>query len=192
MMSGGVLLVLHLAHTPGIMRKRTRWFDLLAMVPMACFLVESVSVRVQGGLFITPLVFLAGQYAFLWGVQRGAYFQVLPEARDLLLEWMDNGILVLDREGRVIDANPAATILCSKPASEMLGLQFLDLFPHMSDLLQRSTNQDTVNTEIMFPADKTSQWLDFRITPLYKNTQDFSGYMLEMQDVTRRRLARMR
>jgi len=66
---------------------------------------------------------------------------------------------------------------------------FSDLFPQISGLVDRSPNQDTVRTEFMIPASEASQWLDIRITPLYKNTYDFSGFMLEMQDVTRRRLA---
>ena len=189
LMIGGILLVLHLAHTPGIMRERTRWIDMVAMAPMAFYLVEVAGIQVRNSLFLTPLVFLAGQYAFLWTVRRGSYFQVLPEARDLLLEWMDNGILVLDRAGRIIDANQAAVSLWNMPASKLLGNPLSDLFPQMSGFVDRPANQDTVHTEIMFPANETTRWLDVRITPLYKNTSDFSGYMLEMHNVTRRRLA---
>jgi PAS domain S-box-containing protein len=122
-------------------------------------------------------------------MRRGAYFQVLPEARDLLIEWMDNGILVLDRDGMIIDANPAAASLCHKPASELIGQSFPKLCPQMSTVLDQSPKQETIQTEIMYSLGEKTQWLDVRITPLYKNTQDFSGYMLEMQDVSRRQLA---
>jgi diguanylate cyclase (GGDEF)-like protein/PAS domain S-box-containing protein len=162
---------------------------MIALVPMVFYLVEITGVKVQSGLYLTPLVFLAGMHAFLWSVRRGAYFQVLPEARDLLIEWMDNGILVLDRDGLVIDANFAAASLCNKPASELLGQALPNLFPQLSGVLDYSPLQDTIRTENTIFLKGKTQWLDFRITPLYKNTQDFSGYMLEMQDVTRRRQA---
>ena len=43
-----------------------------------------------------------------WGMMRLRLFELLPVARDLLIENMSDGLLVLDENGALIELNPAA------------------------------------------------------------------------------------
>lgn len=186
LLTGVVLLVVHLAHTPGSLRKTTRRIALSSLAPMVIFLLESIAVRAQGGLYLTPLSFLAGEFAFLWSLHRGAHFQILPLARDLLLERMDLGVLVLNPQRQVIDANPTAAALCNRPAHELLRQPFERLFPALAQGIDWDDHLKTQHSETRLAAGDRSRWLDVRLTPLFNQQQIFSGYMVEMQDVTRR------
>lgn len=185
---GGFLLILHLARTPGILRRRTRRVNLGALVPMLVFVLETAGVRSQSGLAITPLAFLAGGYAFLWGLQRGAHFQILPLARDLLLERMELGVVVLNADGVIIDANPAAAALCGRMVAQLLGLRLAEMFPPLKSVLEAAPAQNTLRTEFQLQLGEQPRCLDIRLTPLYTDRR-FSGYMVELHDITRRRLA---
>jgi diguanylate cyclase (GGDEF)-like protein/PAS domain S-box-containing protein len=196
LLTGVILLVLHLAHTPGSMRKSTRQIAILSLVPMVIFLLESLTVQAQGGLYLTPLAFLAGEYAFLWSLKRGAYFQILPVARDLLLEKMDIGVIVLNPQGQIIDANPPAAALIGKPVQQLLHQSFESLFPTLAEKMDWTNLRQTIQVEVCLSppggqtaVDASPCWLEVRFTPLLNHQQNFSGVMVEMQDVTRRRTA---
>jgi diguanylate cyclase (GGDEF)-like protein/PAS domain S-box-containing protein len=189
MLTGVIWLVLHLAHTPGVMRKSTRRIAIGILAPMLVFLLESTVFRAQQGLRFTPLAFLAGEYAFLWSLRRGANFQILPVARDLLLEKMDHGVMVLDPQALVIDANPVAAALCGKPLQALLRQPFRRLFPDLAADMDWTNRGDTTHLERQQALAGELVWLDVRLTPLYNQDQAFSGFMVEMQDVTRRRIA---
>jgi diguanylate cyclase (GGDEF)-like protein/PAS domain S-box-containing protein len=195
-LAGVILLVLHLAHTPGSMRKSTRRIAILSLAPMLIFLLESAAVRAQGGLYLTPLAFLASEYAFLWSLKRGTHFQILPVARDFLLEKMDLAVLILNPQGQVIDANPPAAELCGRPVQELLRQPFERLFPAPAASMDWQNRGETTHLETCLeaPAERQAageppRWLDVRLTPLFNDQQVFSGYMVEMRDVTRRRTA---
>jgi diguanylate cyclase (GGDEF)-like protein/PAS domain S-box-containing protein len=189
LLTGVIWLVLHLAHTPGVMRKSTRLIALGILVPMLVFLFESTVFRAQQGLRITPLAFLAGLYAFLWSLRQGAHFQILPVPRDLLLEKMDHGVMVLNPQALVIDANPVAAAMCSKPLQAILHQPFKRLFPELAAHMDWANRGDTTHLERQQALAGAQVWLDVRLTPLYNQDHVFSGFMVELQDVSRRRIA---
>ena len=60
------------------------------------------------GLDPTPLAFTVSGVCFAWGLFRYRLFGLVPVARDMVIDSMDDGVLVLDSQRRLIDLNPAA------------------------------------------------------------------------------------
>jgi diguanylate cyclase (GGDEF)-like protein len=60
------------------------------------------------GFNILPMSFLLTGLIYFASLFRFRLFDLLPIARDRLIECMGEGVIVLDDEGRVIDLNPAA------------------------------------------------------------------------------------
>ncbi len=68
------------------------------------------------GLDIAPLAFFGTGSLWLYAILRGSLLDILPKARALLVEQMPDGVIVVDGDYRVVDANPAALTMLNKPA----------------------------------------------------------------------------
>lgn len=72
-------------------------------------------------LDLTPLGFGATVGALLYAIRRYHLLDILPVARDAVLEAMDDGVLVVDSRRRIVDTNPAAAALLGLSVSEIFG-----------------------------------------------------------------------
>jgi PAS domain-containing protein len=57
-------------------------------------------------LDLTPFAFTLTGLAATWGLFRFQFMDVVPIARDAVIEGMHDGLLVLDRQNRIVDINP--------------------------------------------------------------------------------------
>jgi diguanylate cyclase (GGDEF)-like protein len=80
----------------------------------------------------TPAGFAVGVGALAWALWRHGLFELLPVARGIALESLRDGILVLDDQRRVVDANPAARQLLA--GAEVLGAPLARLLPEAADV----------------------------------------------------------
>jgi len=92
---------------------RGQWTAFLVMmtIPWAANMAYlGLGLRLMGG-DPTPLSFAAAVLGFAWLIRNDSLFKVVPLARRLLFTEMPDPVLVLDPQGRVMDANAAAVAL---------------------------------------------------------------------------------
>lgn len=114
----GLMLIL-LARREGGVLARTQ------MTPLSLGLVAPLLTNVALITGIAPRTFdpmplglAISALALWWGAFRGRLFDLIPLARRAVVDGMQDGILILDAERRVLDANaPAARLLGGPPAS---------------------------------------------------------------------------
>ena len=77
------------------------------------------------GLDWTPFAFTLSGLALGWNLFRlhwlDLFVGLIPVARDAIIEGMPDGVLVLDRDQRIVDLNPAAQQLIGRPAADVIG-----------------------------------------------------------------------
>ena len=57
-----------------------------------------------------------------WGLFHFQLLDIVPVARDAVIESMSDAVLVLDAHSRIVDMNPAAQhMILRRPASEVIG-----------------------------------------------------------------------
>jgi len=110
----------------------------------------------------------------VWVVLREGLLDLLPRAREALLDKMTDGVLVLDREGRVIIANQAArTLKLDGPwLAGALGLSSLGDAP------------EQWRAEAQVGSEPARQWLDVRIDPIRDRWGALAGRLVVARDVT--------
>jgi PAS domain-containing protein len=111
----------------------------------------------------------------VWVVLREGLLDLLPRAREALLDKMTDGVLVLDREGRVIIANEAARGALPLDGSNLaraLGLDSLSAVP------------EQWRTEAQVGSESTRRWLDVRIDPIRDRWGALAGRLVVARDVT--------
>src|SRR6185369_7731876 len=85
--------------------------------------------------FITPIMFNVSAPIFFWAIFRYRLFEVLPIARDRAFEHMDDAIVIVDPEHRIVDANPNAARLSGKTNEGLLEKPLFAAFAPFEDSL---------------------------------------------------------
>lgn len=96
-------------------------------IPFIGGILYSFNINPFPGFDFSPLTFSLTSLALFWAINRHQLFNIVPIARQVLLETLTDGVLVLDMFDRIIDINPAAQYLFSitdsvigKKANEVL------------------------------------------------------------------------
>ena len=70
---------------------------------------------------ITPLTFAISNMIVAWALYRYGLFDLVPIAYGTLVEYMQDGVLVLDSAYRIMEMNPAARRVLGLPFAQVLG-----------------------------------------------------------------------
>lgn len=111
----------------------------------------------------------------VWVVLREGLLDLLPQAREALIERMTDGVLVLDREGRVMFANDAAQTRLGLDADVLagaLGVASLHEVP------------EHWHGEAQVEHGSLRRWLDVRIGPVRDRWGVLAGRLIVARDVT--------
>lgn len=84
------------------------FLSLSVTIPASGALLIFSGPNVLGERDILPFLFALGSVIATFGLMRARVFEIAPLARDLLIESQTDAIVVLDRAGQILDANPTA------------------------------------------------------------------------------------
>ncbi len=92
-----------------------------SVMPLAANLLDTLVPSSTPADDLTPAVFGLAALVLAWGLFRLRIFDVIPAARHALVENMQDGVLVLDHSGQVVDLNKSAQRLIGRPTSQIVG-----------------------------------------------------------------------
>lgn len=110
----------------------------------------------------------------VWVVLREGLLDLLPRAREALLDTMADGVLVLDYEGRAMIANDTARLLSLNESELARALDLSSLRDAPAEL----------RTEVQLDSAGTRRWLDVRIDPIRDRWGALAGRLVVARDVT--------
>jgi signal transduction histidine kinase len=139
----------------------------------------------------TAFSFLLMDGIFYWLITRRRLFELLPVARDALLDAVPDPVLVLDSDGTVVEANPAAQALAGDHA--VIGRRLADL-PGLSALsAMAATMTAAAPGALMLDCGGAPRSFEVTWVPLTAGGGGREvGCLLMLRDVTHRRRAEMR
>ena len=105
---GTLILVRGLRRFPPPYRRQTVLMITGALVPWVSNLLYLSRALPTTGLDLTPIGFTVSGACFTWGLYRYRLFGLVPVARDMVIDSMEDGVLVLDSQRRIVDINTAA------------------------------------------------------------------------------------
>lgn len=142
------------------------------------------------GFNILPMSFLLTGLIYFASLFRFRLFDLLPIARDMLIECMGEGVIVLDDEGRVIDLNPAAqryvegslekTDATSEKHIGQPIQQVLSQWPEIINCCHAERN--IITATINRP--HLPCYLEVQVTRLRDQQQQNTGRLLVLRDIT--------
>jgi PAS domain S-box-containing protein len=187
LLAGSSLLIKAVINYPKLYRRQALPILVSIIIPWGANILYVLRVGPFSGMDLTPISFAMSGLVFYWSLFHSRVFKIVPMARDLLVEKMHEGIIVLDNKHKVIDVNPAAlqffrdiTPLVGKDAQEVCTLWPL-LSPHMM-------GKSVEHGEVIVKGDPLRTFM-FTISPLNDLYGNISGHLIVLRDITDRKQA---
>lgn len=130
----------------------------------------------------TPIGFAATALLMGWAMHRYAQPEFLPLARDQMIEQMQDGVLVLDRRGRLMDVNPIARRLLGLGEGNALRRAAP---PQVQEVLQTVAAGGRM-PELWLGDGDARRCYDIAIAPVHQRNGRLAGQMAVFRDVTER------
>lgn len=125
------------------------------------------------GFFLSSLIILHYTLRF-------RLFDLTPVAHRALVDSMKDGMLVLDKQGRVLDANPAAATLIGAPLADFLGNTLAEIWPELAACLE-------TGDELTWSGAESVRHYEVMVSALYDWRKQARGRLLVLHDITDRK-----
>jgi diguanylate cyclase (GGDEF)-like protein/PAS domain S-box-containing protein len=188
MLFGFILVLINTVTHKGVYRYQGVMVLIGSIFPWIGNIVYMLNLSPIPGVDFSCIAFTISGLVLIWAVLRFNLLDLVPIARTAVVDMMQDGVIVLDSQGRFIDINSAACWIINKKASEVIGTPAKAVFSHWPPLPVLSSRIDELNLEIIAP-DKPDMVIDLRISPLKDRKKNIHGYLMIMQDITRRKHA---
>jgi PAS domain S-box-containing protein len=183
------LLLVALRRAPSLYRRQA----LTVLIGFCLPLIWNVLYTL--GLSPVPRHDLAPAVLGLSGVVVGAglfrlrLFDIGPIARDTVIDHMDDGMVVLDAQNRIVDLNAAAEKPLGVTASQAVGRLAEELFSPWPGLVELYRNPAVTNIELPFDIGNEPRWYDVHISLLADRHGQPRGQVIVWRDITDRKQA---
>ena len=183
---GTYFLVTNFFTAPRIYHYQVATVLLGIMIPWLTTLVTMLQLVPYQLHDITPLSFAVSNIILAWALFRYRLFDIVPVARDTLVENLRDGVIVLDNQLRVIDFNPAVQNAFILSKSTMIGKSLTEVIPELGSILtaRRALALDSLEIELETDRALHPRLYEARFTSLLDNRSVQIGQILLLRDIT--------
>jgi len=206
---GTVYVAIHL-HS-GSRNYRAQMLALITMVvvPWICNLLYIFDLTPWSHIDMTPFGFIVAAAVAAFGLLRHQLLNIVPIARDLVLETMRGAVLIIDAEGSIVDYNRAARDLFRMQLrrDEDRGQHIREILPGLPDVVDDAGRPITIFSECIWKDDRiirlddevtlipgdpgeTTRYFELQIMPVSQRGAGFHGHYLLINDISQRVRAR--
>jgi two-component system cell cycle sensor histidine kinase/response regulator CckA len=134
---------------------------------------------------IIPIALVIAGIVGVWGVFGLRLGNIVPVAREVVIEGMSDGVVVLDAQGVILDLNPAAQRLVGCTASEGIGRPVAEVWSDWEDCVKHIRDRG----EVVLQEGSVRRVYDVRISPFSDWRDQPVGQVVVLHDITDHKLA---
>jgi PAS domain S-box-containing protein len=124
-----------------------------------------------------------------WALLRHNFLDLMPIARDLVVDSMEDLMLVLDGQRRLVDVNSVARQRLFQGSMAVVGKRLDDLLPKQSQVIGQMIVNHTSRKEIEILQDNNHKIYEATLSPINHLLRGNSGWLLLLRDITSRKQA---
>ncbi len=154
-------------------------------IPMAFSILALLDIEIGPQRDASPFTFAIGNLIVAWGLFRYGTFEIIPIARERIVENMADPVIVLDTSDRVVDINSSALKFIGGSLTNVIGLpsnQVLEQFPDLVELLKHTQE---LRQELTVKVDDDSLFFEVNISNILGNNLEGMGRIVVLHDITR-------
>jgi PAS domain S-box-containing protein len=183
----GISLLIRRALQPYNLYKPQFWTIAIGFsIPLVMSFFSLANIHIAPQRDISPFSFAVGNLVVAWGLFRYGLFDIVPIAREHIMENMVDPVIVLDANNRIVDINPAALKGLDKQSREVIGHPAGDVFENWPMIASELEYLDVERKEVAVRQDDDTFFFDLNISPIYsKKNKRLLGRIIVARDVTR-------
>lgn len=141
--------------------------------------------------FVTPIFFNLSTPVLFWALFRYRLFDLLPIAREQAFEHMDDAIIIVDNNNRIVDVNPSAADLAGQKAAQLIEQPLFSAFAPFEAALIPLLKTFPNHYPLEIQAAAQTHYYDVSISPISRDSESV-GALIILHNVTEQRLAEAR
>ncbi len=170
-------------------RKQAVTLLIAAVIPWVGNLIYNTGLSPWPGLELTPITFALTGAVVAWSIFRLQTLDLVPVARDILVERIADGVMVLDAYNRIIDINSAACRMFGYTSADAIGQQAEIFFAGHPALAARWQDPLETQAEVVIQSEQGPRWLELHKYLLTNQHGKLTGRLLMLHDITTRKQA---
>jgi signal transduction histidine kinase len=184
---GGTLLIAQaVRRSPPLFRGQLLAIIVAASLPWAGNLTYILHVFTPG-FDLTPLAFTASGALFAWALYSNHLFDLVPVARDMVVDSLGDAVIVVDPSRRILDMNATAQQLVHAPR-HWIGHSLDAAFPLLAETKLEST-AEAPGTLTLAAGSETPSHYDVRVMPVRARSGRLAAWAVLLRDVSEQRRA---
>jgi PAS domain S-box-containing protein len=184
---GTIFILRSFNQTKGLFRRQNMILLIAVLTPWVGNLFYVLELSPIPNLDITPFAFAISIGVFAWGIFNYKLGYLAPLARDLVLEKMRDGMIVLDADGNVVDINQAVQQALGISASQVIGQSAKDVFNASPAMVERYEKILEAEDEIVFGEGESLTWYEMRMSPLLDIRDRLLGRVVTVRNITEKK-----
>jgi PAS domain S-box-containing protein len=154
------------------------------LIPLGGNIMYVTGINPLPGFDWTPVLFVFTGLVITFGVMKYRIFDLVPFARNKLIDTMSDGVVVINSEGFIEDYNPAVTKIFKLEAGDLRRKRFSKVFEKYGTLLEVIEEGKGSISEITLDIPGGQKFYQIRITIIYDRNHKLSGRLIQVNDVT--------
>jgi len=187
--TGTVVLLRAIPRMSDLYRRQKVSLLTAALFPWTANLLYLARISPFDRYDLTPVTFSITAAVCGWALFRYSLFDLVPVARDTVIEEMADGVLVLDQAGRIVDTNRSATLILGTTRQRALGQHPNDVAPEYTDMLAPDADPILSVEEISIRRKGHDVHYEVHTSPLRDRAGRALGSVVTIHDVSERRAA---
>lgn len=185
-----VLFVMELKRAQGTRRKQIAAILIGLSFPWLFSVIDNFAPQpIYPGLDLTPIGFAFAGIALTWAFTSTGLLSLVSIAHKTLIEQLQDGVIVIDTNNRVIEVNSAAAHLLNR-TSLPLGEDVFITFKPWSILASALVQKNSQTTEVLLPG-SPARYLDVRVAQVLNSRKGILGYLAILHETTDRKRAEL-
>lgn len=171
---------------------QNRWLAflmLLSVIATRTIYLLVASGRIKAILPINALVNVIPFIVYAIALFRFRILDPIPLARQMAMDQIEAGMLILDPQGRITSVNPAGAAILGEPARKLIGLQVQRLVPDCAGLILDLPVTGTKRIEVRMGASSKIRYYRLECSTLNDWRGLVVGRLLLLQDITEQKQA---
>ncbi len=187
---GSVLLLVDaIVHSPLPYRLQTGSILAGGLFPALVGIFSLAGLAVVPGTDFNLAAFSLTSLALTFAFLRYRLLDIVPIARNVVVERMRDGWMVLDLQDRIVDLNPAVEELLGLPRERIFGQPAESILSDWPNLMKRSGESRELDIKGSVNTPHGWRYLNIRLSPLTDRKGDLLGQVIVWRDMTERRRA---
>ncbi|MBE2221047.1 MAG: PAS domain-containing protein [Anaerolineae bacterium] len=168
--------------------KTYRWQNMAlvagALFPWLANIIYLLNLSVFPNIDLSPVAFSLSGLVLTWSIFRFHLFDVVPVARQVAVETVRDGMIVLDDKKRIVDMNPAAQAVFEVNLANVIGRTIDELLVNWPELVNSFKDVLEVETEIQIAGEGGDLYYELQISPLLNSRKRVNGRLIVFHDIT--------